>query len=412
MVSDMKTSGTRAVAMVLAALLLPLGIAAAQTQARAGGRDSIRVLRRIPLTRENVLQRIDSLRRVLDEGHLDSLEYMRAARTVNGLVFMLEESALREMQDEMRRSFDVRITTGEQTEQMARELARRAQLVQRTTPAAAVSRGWIGLNVEAPHIQRVTGGRMYVRYLEYPEVVSVEPNSPAEQAGVARGDIVLAFDGRDVMSNEVNVSQILTPRKKLAVTLRRDTPSGDRTRVVSLTVAPSPDHVKVRREDAYVLPPEGMPYPAEAPMPPEMPMRPGMRIRTPRPPVPDDNPTGVWVQSAPEPPATPQAWVFAFDGASAPVAGATLATLNAELGRRFGASEGLLVLSAAHGSPAREAGLRGGDVIVKAAGRPVRSLAQFRSLVAAQSSNGRRLELEIRRANRTMTLQMDWRGDR
>lgn len=403
----MTTNGTRAAATVLAALLLPFGIGGAQTRVRVGGDDSVRVMRMMPLDRDRLLAHIDSLARLLQAGRLDSVQYVRVARTVNGLVLMLHESELRDMQNEMRRAFEMRAADGEATEAMARDFARRAQLMERSTRAAAVSRGWIGLNVEAPHIQRVSGGRMYVRYLEYPEVVSVEPNSPAEQAGVARGDIVLAFDGRDVKANEINVSQVLTPSRKLAVTLRRDTPDGDRTRVVSLRVAPSPDHVKTRREGSFELPPEGVPYPAEPPVPPGT-----RRPRAPRAVVVRPEAPDVWVPATPTPPAPGQGFAFSFEGGNAPVAGASLTTLDAELGRAFGATEGLLVLAAAHGSPAREAGLRGGDVIVKAGGRRVGSLNQFRSLIAAQSARGRRLELEVKRAGKVVKLRMDWSGDR
>jgi C-terminal processing protease CtpA/Prc len=58
--------------------------------------------------------------------------------------------------------------------------------------------------------------------------------------------------------------------------------------------------------------------------------------------------------------------------------GAQMAPLNPELAAYFPVEEGVIVLEVVEGSPASEAGLQGGDIIVTVAGEEVSSLADLR----------------------------------
>ena len=83
------------------------------------------------------------------------------------------------------------------------------------------------------------------------------------------------------------------------------------------------------------------------------------------------------------------------------IAGAELYELNPSLGEALGTREGVLVLNAAEGTPAQRSGLRAGDVIVTAAGRPVTSIAALRNVVErARPGSTVRLEV-LRHGNRT-----------
>lgn len=57
--------------------------------------------------------------------------------------------------------------------------------------------------------------------------------------------------------------------------------------------------------------------------------------------------------------------------------GAGVETLSAELGSYFGVREGVLVLNVREGTPASEAGLHGGDIVVKVDATPIRSTEEL-----------------------------------
>lgn len=86
------------------------------------------------------------------------------------------------------------------------------------------------------------------------------------------------------------------------------------------------------------------------------------------------------------------------------VAGAELTPLNPALAEYFGATDGVLVLNAAERTPAERAGLRGGDVIVQAGDRPVRSIAELRRAIDA--SRGADITLRVLRHGRQVDIML------
>ena len=99
--------------------------------------------------------------------------------------------------------------------------------------------------------------------------------------------------------------------------------------------------------------------------------------------------------------------MFRFDLDNAALAGASMSTVNEDLGHAFGVASGVLVLSAAPGSVAVQSGLRGGDVIVKAGGKTVASVRDLRQLLAT-APDGRSLELQIMRDRKARTIVLKW----
>jgi membrane-associated protease RseP (regulator of RpoE activity) len=236
---------------------------------------------------------------------------------------------------------------------------------------AMLQPGWIGINADAPHERIVRNDSAYIRYFGYPEIVSVEPNSPAEHVGIARGDQLIAYDGADVRDREINLTRLLQPSRRMTITVRRD---GEERRF-PVTVGRPPARVIQRLE---VMPLDGLL---------------------------DSLPGRVLMLRA-----APRVEPFGFDGmdpASAPVAGATLTEIHSgELGHIFGVSRGVLVTDI-FSDPARESGLRGGDVIVRADGQELATIAQLRRTVLAHNSD-RSVELEIVRQHRTRRLTLHW----
>jgi C-terminal processing protease CtpA/Prc len=90
------------------------------------------------------------------------------------------------------------------------------------------------------------------------------------------------------------------------------------------------------------------------------------------------------------------------------VAGAELQELNPELARYFRVDDGVLVVDVARNTPAARAGLQGGDVIVRAAGRAVTSVADLRRAFGEQPDGS--VRLDVVRQGQRRTLNVEWNG--
>jgi len=183
----------------------------------------------------------------------------------------------------------------------------------------SVTRGWIGVSVQAvtPELARalsldVTDGAL---------VAQVTPGSPAERAGIVRGDLLRSFDGRPVrklsdLSRSVAATEV---GKKVPVELLRD----GETKTVE---------VVVDALDAGAAPRAG---------------------------------------GAP--------------GSGAGSLGMRVANLDDELRERLelGDVAGVAVVEVAPDGPAARAGIEPGDVILEADRKPVTNLAEFEASVTA-----------------------------
>jgi membrane-associated protease RseP (regulator of RpoE activity) len=261
---------------------------------------------------------------------------------------------------------------------------------------ALLPRGWIGITPIGPSWKALDEGGLRVRYFRYPSIESVDPDSPADHAGVARGDVLLAFDGTDVTANDLPMSKLLQPDRRLTMRVRRNGADRDFT----MTVVAAPENF-LRRQNDFMFkadPSAGMVQwfgPGSAP-------RSGAagakRIRVPAP------PGEVPAFSGP-----PELFrkMFLFDPDNAPVAGARMSSVNEDLGRALGVSGGVLVLAPAPGSIAAQAGLRGGDVIVKAGGTPVASVRDLRRLME-NAEESRSLDLRVMRDKKARPIVLKW----
>jgi S1-C subfamily serine protease len=91
------------------------------------------------------------------------------------------------------------------------------------------------------------------------------------------------------------------------------------------------------------------------------------------------------------------------------VAGAELSELNPDLARYFRVDDGVLVLQVARSTPAARAGLQGGDVIVRAGGRSVGSVADLRRAFGEREG---KVRLEVVRQGQRRQLDVEWSGAR
>ncbi len=100
---------------------------------------------------------------------------------------------------------------------------------------------------------------------------------------------------------------------------------------------------------------------------------------------------------------------FLLDVGRRAVAGAELSELNPELARYFRVDDGVLVLQVSRSTPAARAGLQGGDVIVRAGGRTVGSVADLRR---AFGDDDGRVRIEVVRQGQRRQLDVEWSGQR
>jgi serine protease Do len=253
------------------------------------------------------------------------------------------------------------------------------------TPEGMRFPGWIGITLDAPCTVESRGGNVYWRFFDHPEIVSVDPSSPAERAGIRQGDVLLSYDGQDVR-REIAMNRLLQPGRIVRVRLRvqRD----KEVREVPVKVAPVRD--LAWREWAPRI---GVARPAKP--------------RSPRPP--DD----AWVDVGPAPRSpvivegaiptpAPVISIARFNG----LAGAHMETITRGLGETIGIERGVLVISVAPGVPAHESGLADGDVIVRADGRDVRTVHDLRKLVAG--SDGRSVRLDVARKGKVRQVRLRW----
>ena len=103
------------------------------------------------------------------------------------------------------------------------------------TPSNA---GWLGLGFDCANCgQRATpSGRVWY-FTEPPTIYNVDTGSPAYNAGIRRGDVLLKIDGKDVKAAAAGARLgLVKPGETLRLTYRR----GSSVRETSLKVAPSP----------------------------------------------------------------------------------------------------------------------------------------------------------------------------
>jgi S1-C subfamily serine protease len=269
------------------------------------------------------------------------------------------------------------------------------------------SRGWLGVFARELNETRVTAEGRFVRYCDYPVVVSVEPDSPAERAGLVAGDTIVAYNAKDLKQwGEVPLDRLLHPGDTLRVGLRRE----GRSVVLPVVVGQVPanrrmgfSYVVFGPEGAAVTTPPPDVFvstltPPDEPTPP----RPRMQLRasTRRP---EELAAAAMVPIAPLPP-VPLAMSW---GSSAALAGAQVVAMDEDLRAALGAKSGVLVLRVGEGTPAGESGLRAGDVIVVANGRAVNTPMVLRQALERASSD-RAVTLRVMRRGRAREVTLRW----
>lgn len=191
------------------------------------------------------------------------------------------------------------------------------------------------------HVQEVTADRARELKLSDEhgaEVTMVQEDSPAEKAGLKKGDVVLEYNGQRVEGTEQFVRFV------------RETPSG---RTAKLTVWRGGSKQTI----AAAI---------------------GTRSNVSKFKGDLDSLRSTWrMPDMPRP----------FMGMRSQMLGIEAEGLDGQLAGYFGVKQGVLVRSVTAGSAAEKAGLKAGDVIVKAAGKEVQSASDVSSAVRARGES-------------------------
>ncbi len=244
--------------------------------------------------------------------------------------------------------------------------------------------GYIGVLWSARFdVETPKHGQALWTFSDYPHVEAVERASPAERAGIQVGDMILAFDGKDLRAGKIPLNNLLRPGNTVTVRLNRE----NRTRSVTVTVEPRPQ-VAIRSRTPR---PSGPEFPSGTIViePPEAGAVPPTATAPPTPGIAPFQPLGVFVGSGP----------------ATATAGADMIALDETLGEPYSTDHGLLIIRVGPRTPAARAGLLKGDVLLSADGRELLSATTLIRAVERAENGQVRLELLRKRERKVVVLQ-------
>lgn len=245
--------------------------------------------------------------------------------------------------------------------------------------------GWFGVRISD---QAMVDERGNAFFDSYPVITSIDSGSPAARAGVRPGDVLLSFNSHDMRGGTVELSKWLRAGAPFVLKVRRN----DATRTIRGTLGRRPENW----EQNMIV---------ELSVPEIMKQRSGAIGRAPM-------PVGGMIRArvpVPEPLPSVLAPALGYGGGVYPFAGAEFTALNEDLSELLGVKpEGVFVTNVMEGSLARTAGLRGGDVILRADSIKVESPIDLVRAIRAADESDRKVVLQILRKHRPQTLTLSW----
>jgi serine protease Do len=226
-----------------------------------------------------------------------------------------------------------------------------------------VSRGWLGVSISDTEEGRV-------------RIVEIEKESPAELAGLKEGDFILKVAEKEISSAKELALE--TRRRKPGQNITLEIERDGKKMKVKVKLGEYPER-EVKRELELKFPGLFLPKPAKPPQPPKPP-----KIET-------------W----------PREYFFRSWG-SRKYIGVYLEELGKELAEHFGVKEGtgLLVSKFGEDSPAEKAGLKVGDVIIKADGKRVETVDELSELIQ-EKKKGEKIKIEFIREKKGNTVEVE-----
>jgi len=238
-----------------------------------------------------------------------------------------------------------------------------------------VARGWIGVSV------REQDGKV--------EIVDIESKSPAELAKLKDGDIILKIDGKDITSGQALSSEIRSrkPGQDVTVRVERDGKSMDaKVKLGEFTEDEAKRELELLFPQFFAPRPLTTPAEPRSAKPEKAPQAPKLAPKT-LPKLKSDR-------------------FFTLEKRK--YIGVSLDPLNKDLAAYFGIKEGvgLLVREFPEDSPAQKGGVKIGDVIVKADGKRVETVAELSEMIQ-DKKKGDKIKIELVRDKKTMSLEVE-----
>jgi len=244
-------------------------------------------------------------------------------------------------------------------------------------------KGWVGVVYTTGVGTSDHTGAMVFR--DYPVIESIEPNSPAERAGLSAGDTIIAMNAQDLKKSPLPMAAMIQPGRRVIFRFRRD----DTYHEVTVTVAPRP----AGSPEKYVLT-------LSAP-----PGQPGVQMERARGEM--QRRERITAEIMARSPMAPVLLLPAMGPRSQAVAGAEMTALNAGLRSLVGLnSPGIFVVNVAFGTPAKESGLLPGDVILRAAASSMEDPGDLIRVI--RDASGSSIKLRIVRNKKPQMITLRW----
>lgn len=206
------------------------------------------------------------------------------------------------------------------------------------------------LGIEPQEVTKENYAKFGLREVRGVAVEKVVENSPAAQAGLQTGDVIVKFDGEEItgVRKLTRLISEVAPDHKVKLTILRSGDEREFTATMGKRETPAVFNGKFDLEKLPKI--ETMP---------QMPKMPNVQV------MPPDVEGFVWKNDGQN--------TFFF-GSNRQI-GVSVSSLTKQLGEYFGVSEGkgLLVNNVRGNSPAAKAGLKAGDVIIEADGKEVKN---------------------------------------
>jgi serine protease Do len=194
------------------------------------------------------------------------------------------------------------------------------------------------------------------------EVRSVVPGSPAEKAGFRAGDVLLSYNGENILGAR-QLGRLVS-----------ETPAGRKVRIQFWREGKVQTTTAILAAQSYMQKVVRVPGDFDVQMP-------DMDITTLA--IPD--PLLVWKTQG---------------------IGIEAEPVDGQLAQYFGVKGGVLVRSVEKGSPADKAGVRAGDVLTAVAQRPVTSPRELMSCLRTQRRTGKAMAVSVVREHKEVTLSI------